>query len=322
MGKKLFVTMSDANYLHTAKALFSSLYWNAGWKGDCMLLTHNVPEKDLKWFRDRGILVRGCKLLEDGRERTHSAMCFTKFYVFGVEFKKWDNVIYVDSDAIVRASLDGISDVKGFWAVNDAMDLSRNVLVDIEEGELPKLKEFKSIYNPKSKALNSGVLVFSTDIIERGTFNELLRLLREFGGIDRSADQLLIALLFYNKWRELPIVYNMLYPIHAKTYGIPDNKVDGIILHFATLEKRYKPWTPGSLFYEEWRGYLERADAINFNRPTPGAKRVWSKRDITEYTKYIERRKRIAGVKRIPLRIAVLGLKQARKVLGIKGHNY
>ena len=63
--ENLLVTLADKNYIDQAKQLFSSVYWNAGWKGDYMLLAHEIPEKDLKWFRNKGILIKKCKPLYD-----------------------------------------------------------------------------------------------------------------------------------------------------------------------------------------------------------------------------------------------------------------
>ena len=65
MKKDLLVTLADENFLDQAKQLFSSVYWNAGWKGDYMLLAHEIPESKLKWFRDKGILVKKCKSVCD-----------------------------------------------------------------------------------------------------------------------------------------------------------------------------------------------------------------------------------------------------------------
>jgi hypothetical protein len=50
MGRdSLIVTIADIKYLDAAKQLFSSIYWNAGWKGDYMLLSLGIPEKELGW---------------------------------------------------------------------------------------------------------------------------------------------------------------------------------------------------------------------------------------------------------------------------------
>ena len=62
----VLVTLADKNYIDQAKQLFSSVYWNAGWKGDYMLLAHEVPEKDLNWFREKGILVKKCSKMPIG----------------------------------------------------------------------------------------------------------------------------------------------------------------------------------------------------------------------------------------------------------------
>ena len=54
----LLVTIATENYLYKAKQLFSSAYWNAGWKGDFMLITESIPKKKLRWFKDKGIIVK------------------------------------------------------------------------------------------------------------------------------------------------------------------------------------------------------------------------------------------------------------------------
>jgi hypothetical protein len=59
----VIVTLADKNYVDQAKQLFSSVYWNAGWKGDYLLLSSGIPEEELKWFRNKGIIVYECKPL-------------------------------------------------------------------------------------------------------------------------------------------------------------------------------------------------------------------------------------------------------------------
>jgi len=38
--KSVLVTLADENYIYQAKQLFSSVYFNVGWRGDYMLLAH------------------------------------------------------------------------------------------------------------------------------------------------------------------------------------------------------------------------------------------------------------------------------------------
>lgn len=56
----LIVTLANRRYLNHAKQVFSSLYFNAGWDGDYMLLAHQIPKQELEWFSKRGILVKEC----------------------------------------------------------------------------------------------------------------------------------------------------------------------------------------------------------------------------------------------------------------------
>jgi len=98
------VTLADKNYVKQAKQLFSSAYWNAGWKGDYMLLSHKVPEKELKWFRKKGILVKKCELFDKKDFEYWPPTILIKFYLFSTEFKKWKNVIFLDADIFVSFS--------------------------------------------------------------------------------------------------------------------------------------------------------------------------------------------------------------------------
>ena len=110
--KNLLVTLADKNYVKQAKQLFSGVYFNAGWKGDYMLLSHNIPEKELKWFRKKGILIKKCKPVIKFKKVRYSETVVSKFYLFTTEFKKWRNIVYLDGDIIVNASLDRLTKVK------------------------------------------------------------------------------------------------------------------------------------------------------------------------------------------------------------------
>ena len=94
LKKNLLVTLADKNYITQAKQLFSSVYWNAGWNGDYMLLTgKETPENKLKWFRKKGILIKKCKLLEKKNVglQNHPPIVLSKFYLF----KKERNSVFI-----------------------------------------------------------------------------------------------------------------------------------------------------------------------------------------------------------------------------------
>ncbi len=267
MKENLLVTLADKNYIDQAKQLFSSVYWNAGWKGDYMLLAHEIPEKDLKWFRDKGILIKKCKLLYNKVWEWFSPIILDKFYLFTPEFKKWKHVIFLDADIIVRASLDKLMKTTGFNAVTDM--------------DGPKLKnqiteKSKSIFLEKKfrlnkKCFNSGVMAFSTDIIKEDSFSKLKGLFLEYKQFSKFWEQLILNVYFYKKWKKLPLVYN-LYSFSLVEYNkINIKRVRAIIFHFVKFDSLYsKPWEKNNPFNPEWKYNLERADLIDLNNIPEG----------------------------------------------------
>jgi len=282
--KNLLVTLADENYIEQAKQLFSSVYWNAGWKGDYMLLAHEVPEKKLKWFRDKGILIKKCKpLVEMTRPLKPVILC--KFYMFTREFKKWKNIVYLDADMIVRASLDELTEIGGFAAVLD--DLIVDKLIDqfIPPFQMNKenFNKFKRKYNINSRAFKSGVMAFDTDIIEKGTFLRLKNLYEEYKKLAKpwGIDQPIFNLFFYKKWEELPIVYN--FDMRDFKF-LNSRKMKAVILH---LDGKDIPWFLSSRFYNEWKYNLEKADKINPDEIQP-PRQKFTKSEIRNYSRYLK----------------------------------
>jgi len=265
MKRNLLVTLADEGFIDRAKQLFSGVYHNAGWQGDYMLLAHEIPEKKLRWFRDKGILVKECSSLCNKHIKASSKASLTRlcrFYLFTPEFKKWDNIIYLDADIIVRGPLEKLTKVQGFAAVNDC--LSKNKLLDqfISKYEGP-FHLLKSKYNLKKPAFNSGVIAFNTATIDKDTFRELLRLLERYGGITRYPDQALLNLFFYGRWTSLPRVYNALgYFIFTSPF-IKNKNVKAIAIHFIGGLRQCLPWNKENSFYDEWMRNFKKADLID-----------------------------------------------------------
>ena len=189
MKKDLLVTLADGNYIEQAKQLFSSVYWNAGWQGDYMLLAYDIPEKDLKWFSDKGFLVKECAAILDKSNNYigHAPlMTLSKFYLFTPEFKKWKNVVYLDGDIIVRGSLDALIQVKGFAAAR-ILNICRTVLQgqfhDRNESNENLFKELENKCDLSRPAFNSGVMAYSTDIILEDDFQNIKNILLHFKDI-------------------------------------------------------------------------------------------------------------------------------------------
>lgn len=281
MKRNLLVTLADESYVEQAKQLFSSVYWNAGWKGDYMLLAHEIPEKKLKWFRNKGILIKKCKPINP------KDMRFSKFYIFTPEFKKWENIVFLDSDIIVMASIQGLADVIGFYAVHDLFPTIKNQF-PFKNKNKGLYKVFKKEYNLKEDNFNGGVMAFSTNLIGDNSFNELRRLANKYLVFSQPGEQGAINLLFYKKWNKLPVAYNFNPFLFKHPYLTKkDPKTKGIILHYPGSRK---PWNEKySYYYRIWKENLEKADSINIKNPV-NPKISYSKKEIKKISKDIDRR--------------------------------
>ncbi|MFX0134839.1 MAG: glycosyltransferase [Candidatus Hodarchaeota archaeon] len=221
----------------------------------------------------------------------------SKFYLFTPEFKKWDNIIYLDSDIIVRASLDQLTKIRGFGAVLDAWNnkLSGQIISSTKRREIGLdkkifsrlLKELRKDYNIKEPAFNTGVLAFSTDIIKKSTFPQLNHIFKKYRKISVGGDQLTFNLLFYKKWIELSQLYNIWPTFMRRVFNLEDKKIKGIILHFVGISKTIKPWTMSGYFNKEWKHNLERAELIDLKKFFPSIKE-WNNLEIENYSLYLK----------------------------------
>jgi len=268
MNPSLLVTLADKNYVNYAKQLFSSVYWNAGWKGDYMLLAHEIPAEDLAWFRNKGILVKECAPINMKKlAGTFPLSALNKLYLFTPEFKKWNNIIFLDPDIIVRSSLDKIAKVKGFNAVQDGLKLGR-LRHQLNFHDDPNLfRQFKKKFKLRAPALNSGVLAFSTDIITDTLFEDLLRTGKEYEEICTHAEQTVLSLFFYKKWKKLSFLYNFIIPIIVVVYRQRIESFNPVVIHCCD---KPKPWSPQSQLYKEWLANMEKSELIDLTKRPDG----------------------------------------------------
>ncbi|MBR9706046.1 hypothetical protein GOV14_03365 [Candidatus Pacearchaeota archaeon] len=284
--KNLLVTLADKNYISQAKQLFSSAYWNAGWKGDYMLLAYEIPEKKLLWFRDKGIKIKKVKLIKDLKSKGKwKDVVFSKFYLFSPDFKKYKNVIFLDADIIIRASLENLTKIKTFAAVQDNPNFSRleDQLKNTKKLDQQVFNEIQKKYNLDNPAFNAGVMVFNTDIIKDSTFNNIIDLFKKYKIIKDFPEQSRLNLFFYKKWEKLPIVYNF-RPHTLIRKNLQKNKIKAIILHFT----KNKPWDSKDFFNKEWDYNLKKAELIDLKKPQKP--KIWTKQQIKKYSSYIEKR--------------------------------
>ena len=252
------MTLADKNYVEQAKQLFSSVYWNAGWDGDYMLLCHGIPEKELKWFRNKGILVKKCMPLKGFNLVNLPIIVYAKFYLFTEEFKKWETILYLDSDIIVKKSLNYIKKLKGFWAAKDIL----NPNISDQFGKIKlysnAFRGFTDKYELSKMAFNAGVFIFDSKIINNKTYPELLLLSEKYSNATRYNEQGILNLYFYDKWKKLPVTFNVFANMTANEL----KRHSATIIHFTGPKK---PWAEKKGFYNEWKKNLQKADFIELN---------------------------------------------------------
>ena len=281
---ELIVTVADEKFIDQAKQLFSSIYFNAGWKGDYMLLSAGIPEKDLQWFEAKGILVRKCDpILSSGHSGGQGdkwpATVLTSLYLFKKEFTKWKTIVYLDGDMIVRACLDGLCQTKGFAAVQGLFatqlrDRIRNCRKEMSKRQFLELLRHYCLFSP---SFNGGTLVIDTRIIKERTFSDLVGLVNKYSGPLTRNEEAVLNFYFHRKWQKLPCAYN----VYVNSLTKPE-MAKGIVLHFMRWkgENYERPWNIESPFYEEWMKNLQNADNIDLS-VILDPKEKWSRRKTT-----------------------------------------
>ncbi len=301
--KPLFVTLADKSYLEYTKQVFAGAYFNAGWKGDYMLLAHDCNKKDTEWFEKKGIIVKHCRPIYQNQIADTPPVIVSKLYLFTPEFKKWSHVVYYDADIIIRASLGRLLEVKEFASVKDVFSSKL-------EGEIIKKKkiisrgvsisEFKILtlslkkkYNLKIHNFGAGMFVLNTHLIKNETFNEIKKIIDDYHKIAVNADQFALNLYFYKKWQKLPAVYDFYIYKDKNQWNLAFNKLQSIVIHFCTR----KPWITNSYFYKEWLSNYNKSSQIDLNKIPAGL--VWTPTRIFFYGLYLTIREKICSINRI-----------------------
>jgi lipopolysaccharide biosynthesis glycosyltransferase len=265
MKKHVLVSLADENYIDYVKQLFSSAYWKGGWDGDYILLAYKVPKEKLKWFKDRGVIIKKCEELPNNIHETSdfSEVVLNKFRIFSKEFKKWENVLFLDVDIIVRYDIKKLSKVKGFNVVSELFPLNpikEPIKKELTEEDKKIFNEIKQTYGIDSVAkFNSGVIAFSTDIIKENTFSEIMDLSKKYHGALNFSEQPILNMYFKDTYKNISDTYN--YLVSEKIFKQKKySNIDAILIHFFGENK---PWLKENYFYAEWKNNYDDREKIN-----------------------------------------------------------
>lgn len=264
--RSVLVTLADEGYLNQAKQIFSSAYFFGEWRGDCLLLAFDVPEEKLSWFRSRGIFVFAAQPFNQDYERK-AQILFSKLELFKTYFKRWDKVIYLDTDMIIRRSLRGLLNYDGLCGVQGVRKATVRDRIPLPKPNEPEdkkrlYKELESQYFLDGPGINGGLYLINTNLIQDKTYKQLCDFVIKYRSLFNGYDECVICTLFSQNLRLLPLSYN----VYIRLYGMnhPD-KAKGTILHFVDSACT-NPWDTQSPFHLQWTSNLERSEELDFQK--------------------------------------------------------
>jgi len=290
MANAAIVTLANASWIAQAKQLFSSVYWNAGWQGDYVLLTdYSCTPAELSWFTDRGIIVKQTDQLQNESVGSLQRPPFllNKLYIFTPYFKRWEKIIYLDADVVVLGSLDVLLNVMGFGAVrranfflDEAATLRSQFRPKVNVNKLSSITGIR--YDFSSPSFNSGVLVFATSLIDETLFARLLSFFEKSKSFYRMVDQPLLNLFFYGRWQALPTAYNVLVRNYVHSGFLTKLRNPFLcyarVLHFNGLKK---PWQNShSVYHGLWKKNFDQAEFMMVGRAVPMRPNKYAMRKI------------------------------------------
>jgi hypothetical protein len=290
MAQSVLVTLADESFLPQAKQLLACVHFHAGWRGDLLLLAHDVPEPARAPFRDRGILVRACDPWHR-RERGdlyHPETVLSKFEVFAPDFRRWRNVLFLDADMMFWASLEPLARVRGFAAVPERKPLSGQYSRGDADPAL--FAELSARFDLARPAFNSGLLAFRTaDAIRDDTVAELRRLFLRYTAVQAHplGDQPALNLHFQGRWRRLPDFWAALRDRPEKHFFVAHERLRVIGRHFAGPPR---PWEPDHPLHAEWSANLARFEVLDARVKQP-PREAWSPARVHGYDAWLHARR-------------------------------
>jgi hypothetical protein len=200
--KKVFIVISDENYLDHAGALFINAMNEGEWDGDFCLIANNVHENNPKLDKFKKLNIN---ILHRNSENPY----IINLHIFDEYFKKWDYVIYMDCDFMI---------FKNFKTFLESVDTNFDGLIaDIEPFKIHEylcqgwdqqkkeesLKNIELKYDLNKLGFNAGFLAFNTKIIKKDTLESLFSLDLEIKNVNNhthptGSDQPIFNLYFNN----------------------------------------------------------------------------------------------------------------------------
>lgn len=281
--KNAIAVLSDEGHLEKTKQLIYSSFKFGNWKGDYILLAHEIADNSkLKWFTSRNIKVVHTKHLHiPGQNPTNPvAVYYAKLQLFHPSLKNYRTIIYLDTDMIVRKDLGDLLSYDSFAAADDCFryplrhqfDLPKKHEAEKYPEKYRELLKKLEPYDFNKPAFNAGMMVIDSyrNTLER--YDAIMKLVADLGKFSVLGDQGILNCYFQNTRKRIPYVYNDFFQSDDfNRRGLISRKNDSaaVILH---LTYPVKPWHPESEYHEEWKEYTRAADDLFENVISCGKK--------------------------------------------------
>ncbi len=285
--KQAIAILSDRDHLEKTRHVFYSSYVFGNWGGDYILLAHEVDDRDcLSWFSRRGIHIFHTRHLQEHGHTVHHPLSvyFGKLQLFHPQMCRWDSIIYLDTDMIVRKDLSGLTRLGSRFAAADdcfRFPLSHQFRFCADRPFNELIKEYEQQSGQplevslKKPSFNAGMMVVDTKNNTRQRYENLLRLTRIFGPYSVKGDQGILNLYFQNQRKRIPYVYNDYYQsddFNRNSLLARKSDKDAVILH---LIYPHKPWEKDSPYQTEWAHHTAQSQFL-FHQARPwGKKPSW-----------------------------------------------
>lgn len=303
--KTVLVTLANSSYLNAARQLFSSAHFAGGWRGDYLLLASGVEEKEVRDFLAKGIHVRSVDHVGDDSLSERFRVGLGKIDVFNTYFQKWDRVLYLDGDMIIRARLKPNLLKPNFGAVRDVLSLNSQLEQGTGAAGLKNTGTF-----------NAGMLSFNTGILKEDTYSTILDgVLNQWQG-KNLVDQPAVNVYFQNVWTPLPMDCNVIanMPIFGRVWT---EERRGTIIHFTTTPK---PWESDTPAKQEWEANLKRFSELDLNSRHEGVRWTRGQTFLNTLIQNIRFRLALADVKVGETAASVRSFIQSRFHRSTDGH--
>jgi len=253
----VIVTLATGKYLTWAKQLFSSIYFNTLWNGDYLLLTSE--EQFVEEFVQKHILVKRIFPYIQEWANTRNHILSSKMCLFSDEFKKWDHVIFIDSDCMVVGDIQLLLDVKRLGAISGKF--APYIKSRFE-------KKYKPYISPTSPSFNGGLFSIKTSILGDGMDMRMIKKFDQSKHVFKAQTiENLLNFYFEDEWEELPGIYNL---FHIRENQNILKSSDVRVIHFIgdQLSNPKLPSLKENLL-KEWKTNLHKFSKIRSikNRP-------------------------------------------------------